>query len=260
MRITAPALPLPAALHGLPRPVLRAFLPPRRVPVLVIGASHTNAVFAELREARDASFGVLNMSQELGAARSLTRPFLAWFAPEVVVSMMGSVAYHLISLVEQRNPFDFEFPGAPPPLPQRRLVPCEEIRAELASRLSSSIDKTLLLHRTYDRPTAFVQPPPPSEDEEHNRRALERKRAELPPGGLAVAPFSVRLKCYRLQSQILAERFAAEGITAIDPPAAAIDEAGGLAAPYRMDDPVHGNRDYGRLVLEQLRAFHEASR
>jgi hypothetical protein len=253
--ISPRALPIPPRLHGLPGFVLRGGVPARRVPILVLGLSHANALAGALKSAPDPDFGVIVL--RAGGYSRLDRinpPLLARFAPGTVVSMIGGNEHHRLGLLEGPEPFDFEEPTVPWLDEGRRLIPRSQVRAALEKRLSTTIAKLRLLRTHYRQPTAHVASPPPIADEAHLARHLGAfaRNAGAEP---RFTPAAVRLKLYRLQNAILREACAAEDVAFMEPVAHALDEEGFLAAPFRKRDPTHANERYGAAVAEEIRAF-----
>ncbi|MBJ3778585.1 hypothetical protein JCR33_22985 [Acuticoccus sp. 2012] len=260
-------LPWPARYHHLPRFVLRGLVPPRKVPILIVGMSHTNAVAHALDHTPDRRFGIINLRQvkvpedtaemtakETRASLRIRRrpiPLFARFAPTVVVSMVGGANHHMLGLFEHAEPFDFEMPGAPDVLPGRRRLTYAEVRAVFEFHVHNSLDTIALLRRYYGKPVLHISAPPPTSDEAHIRRTLAPTRGDA-VARQPLTPAPIRMKMYLLQNQILREHCAANDITFVEPPAEALDDDGFLAEPYRSFDPVHGNVTYGQLVIRDI--------
>jgi len=251
----AHVLPWPAVLHGLPPAVLRGFAPRRKVPILIIGNSHSGALRQALDPARDPGVLVVRVASRPGAVYPrLNPPLLARYQPEVAVSIMAGNHHNVFGLLEPPEPFDFIVPEMPETLPGRRIVPVAEVRAVLAAHIEAFVKKLDAMQKAFACPLAHVASPPPVGDETHIKTY---------PGGFAprsglnpeVAPKSVRMKFYLLQNAIVREHCAARGIAFIPAPEAALDAEGFLAAPFRNQDPTHGNARYGRLVLDEIKAF-----
>ncbi|MCF3931953.1 hypothetical protein L1787_00820 [Acuticoccus sp. M5D2P5] len=242
----------------LPRMVLRGLKPARKLPVFVIGLSHTRSVYDVLKDDPDPRFGVLLIPKGKRSRLDEISPrLLSRFEPEIAVSMIGGNEHNLLGLIEQPEPFDFEEPSVPIMFEDRRIVPRAQVRAMLNLMLTGMLSKVRLLKRFYGKPTVHVASPPPIPDNEHLAQHLGAfaKSAGLEP---RFTPAPIRLKLYRMGNQIVKEMCEAEGIHFIGPMEEALDENGFLAAPYRKADPTHANARYGAHVLDALRAYADA--
>jgi len=229
--------------------------PAIRVPVYVVGMSHTRALAAAIE--RDGADDVMidrATRATMGADHPLTPEQLARYAPTVAISMMGGNQHNRIGLFESPEPFDFYLDADDTVLPGRRIVRHAEMRANIMEMTSRSFERTTELAGFYKVPTAHVASPPPVYDEAHLVETLAEKAAQL---GLPLkfTPPSIRMKLYRLQNRILQEWCDQNGIDFLPAPADGQTADGFLAPQFRRNDPTHGNARYGKLVLAQIRRY-----
>lgn len=255
LRLARP-LPWPKALHGLPPAVLRGFTPRRKVPVLIVGNSHTGALSQAIDSGKDPGLLIVRVAGRDGTPYPrLRHPLLARYQPEVVVSMIAGNHHNAIGLLEAPEPYDFLLDEHPGLLEGRRLVPLAEVEAAMEAHVAPHLVRLDRLLAAYPgRPAAHVAGPPPIGEESHIKTYPGNY---APASGLnpEITPKSVRLKLYAVQNRVLAAHCAARGIAFIPAPAAGCDAEGFLAADCRREDPTHGNARYGRLVLEEIKAF-----
>jgi hypothetical protein len=96
----------------------------------------------------------------------------------------------------------------------------------------------------------FYPPPPPVS-------ALDLK-PHFPPerivsfAGMDLEPIEFRVRMWQEQCRIVRALCAQRGIEFVPPPPAAMDAQGLLQRQFWGADPMHGNRDYGRLMLSRL--------
>lgn len=243
-------------MHGLPYWALRGLTPRRKVPVLVVGNSHTGALSQAYDSGKDPGVLIVRVAGRDGTPYPrLRHPLLARYQPQVVVSMIAGNHHNAIGLLEAPEPFDFILPEAPETLPGRRIVPLVEVAAAMEAHFSPHLVRLDRLLAAYEGvPAAHVAGPPPIADEGHIKTYPGNY---APPSGLnpEITPRSVRLKLYLLQNKLMAAHCEKRGIAFLPPPAGGLDADGFLAPSCRKEDPTHGNAVYGRLVLEEIKAF-----
>ncbi len=247
-------LPWPKALHGLPPAVLRGFTPRRKVPVLIVGNSHTGALTQAIDPNKDPGILIVRVAGRDGTPYPrLRHPLLARYQPEVVVSLIAGNHHNAIGLIEPPEPYDFIVDDMPGTLPGRRIVPLGEIEAAIEAHMAPHMVRLdRLLGAFPGKPAFHVAGPPPIGDEGHIKTYPGNY---APASGLnpQITPKSVRMKLYLVQNRLLAAHCAARGITFVAAPEAGCDAEGFLAADCRKEDPTHGNAHYGRLVLETIK-------
>lgn len=165
-------------------------------------------------------------------------------APESTLFVfMNGEEYHHMSIRSYNVPYDFEVPWRTDLAftPGRQVVPLEIVEKSANYFLQGAIANFYAL-RTFLPGLRIVNVicPPPSDAGE----------MDVP------ATHFVRLKNYLVYAKILREATERAGIKTLSPPAEALTEEGLLQKRY-MEDPVHGNRSYGELVVAQMRNLLE---
>lgn len=243
-------------MHGMPYVVLRGFTPRRKVPVLVVGNSHTGALSQALDPGKDPGVLIVRVAGRDGTPYPrLRHPLLARYQPQVVVSVIAGNHHNAIGLLEAPEPYDFMLPERSGTLPGRRIVPLAEVAAAIEAHMAPHLVRLDRLLGAYKGvPAAHVAGPPPIADEAHIKTYPGNY---APPSGLnpEVTPRSVRMKIYLLQNRLIAAHCKARGIAFLPPPAGGLDAEGFLAPECRKEDPTHGNAVYGRHVLEEIKIF-----
>jgi hypothetical protein len=251
-----PALTHAALAHPALEParrLLRRAFPPREI--TVIGHSHSWCV----GEAAQAQGFVLNhidlwksvqpIVEEGGEDR--LHPAIAARIEGRVFSLAGG-GYHLaLSALQAERRFDFLVPGEAGDLaPGAEIIPYDAARQAMAAYIRLFV-RMLALFAKAGRGRAYhVQSPPPPGDDA--RMAADLTTPVMTIQLTDIVPRSVRLKLWRLHSQIMREECARLGVGFIACPREAIDDDGFLRAAYYLD-PVHVNAAYGALVLKQIR-------
>ena len=245
-------LPWPERVRNAPSLLLRAGLPARKRPIIIVGSSHTHAVAKAIEARGDRDIGVLHIpAREAG---KFGAPLLARYQPRVAVSMLRGNEHHVFAMLEHEEPFDFHLPEARGVIEGRRIVPLAEVRAALASSLARTLEGLDLIMQRWAVPTMHLASPPPLERDEDIAPALASlapRRGVVP----RLAPASVRAKVYVLRNQIVREHCLALGVRFVPPPGAAVSPRGFLRRSFWSSDPTHANTAYGYLVLEQIDDF-----
>jgi hypothetical protein len=171
---------------------------------------------------------------------------------EEVISLVGGSAHDVLGLAQHRAAFDFVLPGAPelPVMRDAEVLPAAAVAAALRAQIEDEVlDLVCLLARS-GRKVTHVEPPPPIGDDPRLARELdlmgfvsEPERGPSPP--------SLRLKLWRLHSELVRTTYEASGVTYLSCPPDSQDRSGFLRPEYYAY-PCHVNEDYGSLVLRQL--------
>lgn len=158
--------------------------------------------------------------------------------PTLFVCLHGE-EYHHMCIHPYNAPPDFELPARPDLaiVPGRQVVPLEVVEQAAQFFLKKAIANLYAL-RTYYPQLRIVNVicPPPSDAGDVD----------------APATHYVRLKNYLVYENALREAAKSAGIESLSPPAQALSELGTLKKEY-AGDQVHGNKQYGELVLAQMR-------
>lgn len=234
--------------------------------MIVIGHSHVGAIHSAAR-----SLGVeLHLIQmktrskaSLVEAQTLHPDFLKEIQSYIekdqskfIFSFIGGALHTGLGLLQHPQPFDFILPDRPDiPLNQNAtILPYDAIKFTMARRLKFDLFVLSELRRRLNLPVIHFSSPPPVDNEAFILDTIrERLKEELGKQGVSPAP--LRLKLWRVESEIMRERCDVEGIQFVPPPPEALD-GDYLADAYRKD-PSHGNEAYGVLLVKQMRGFHQ---
>lgn len=169
-----------------------------------------------------------------------------------VVSFVGGGAPSVLGLAQHPEAFDFVLPGAPdlPLTPGAQIIPYDAMRAVLTELNAPYFSLMRQVRDASGGKTFHIEGPTPVADPERLGPAIS-----LVPGRLkAFSPRVLRLKIWRLQSAILSDFCAGEGIIFVRRPPETADAEGYLREEY-LKDPTHANAAYGALIIEQVRAL-----
>ncbi len=174
----------------------------------------------------------------------------------VLVSCIGGNSYNILGLLNHPRPFDFVLPSQPrlEIAAEHELIPACLVREILRERLDAH-NFTILraLRAAIGRPMYHLESPPPVPSEEHIRKFPGVFRDRMAACG--VSPAALRYKLWRLQSELVQEACAAEGIVFVPVPDEARDDSGFLSETAWNPDPTHGNAWYGACVLRHIAAI-----
>lgn len=180
-------------------------------------------------------------------------------AADAIVSCVGGNAHNRVGLVNHPQRFDFVLAEDPdlPLDPSATILPSDAVRASLERAMSPRMRAFHAVCARTTKPMFHIESPPPIPSEDHIRRhpgVFGSKIAEL-----GVSPALLRYKLWRLHSTIVRELCVEAGVTFVPAPGEARDAHGMMVERAWGDDPTHGNRWYGELVLRQLAAIIGAS-
>lgn len=186
-----------------------------------------------------------------GALHPAVRAALAGSEAEVFVSVLGGNDHSMIGVAAHAPRFDFVLPEEPDlPLDDTALlVPAEMLRAELARRTAPHVQSLALLREAVGGRVVHLESPPPL-PEAHIRCYPVPFAEEI--AQLGVAPAPLRVKLWRLHSQLYREACARLGIEFIPSPPAARGADGTLRMELCHPDATHANILYGGMMLAQV--------
>jgi hypothetical protein len=150
-------------------------------------------------------------------------------------------------------PFDFYMPGdAQEEMTVRNgeVIPYDVMLATCAARVARAMTIVRHLKSLTSLPIYHILSPPPASDEHAQAYPSAAFRELLAKHG--ITPARVRRKLWRLCNVAARQMYEGMGISVIEAPSEALDECGNLAPQYCAQDPVHGNADYGALVIDRL--------
>jgi len=218
--------------------------------------SSEEAIAVETVSLRDDHYRKLvALNPDEAAARELRARALA--ADLVFVSISGN-AHNMLGLAEPPVPLDFHHPALPQFAIREdvEIVPYRMIRSVFESALSGVRVYYRYLTKLLDRPMFQCEPPPPKASEafilEHAGSFASMLKTTR------VAPASVRMKMWKLQSDVMQAMCKETGIGFLPCPPESLDVDGFLAERLQAKDATHANAHYGALVLRQLAAVARA--
>ena len=226
-----------------------------RTPVL-IGHSHAKAIFeaAELQGVRLNGYNFWSAPQPaLNADRSAFHPKIAEVLQRgPVFSAVGGSVHSVMAMVQHPRPFDFVLPSRPdlPMIEGAEVVPFAAIRRAMAGAVAEYLQIMRLVREQATGRVFHLEPPPPLED--GGRVLQDVPWMFFPDLTREVAPASLRYKCWRLHSELLAAFCAEHGVELIPAPPEAMDGRGYLKPAHYLD-AMHVNASYGALVLRQMK-------
>lgn len=226
-----------------------------RTPVL-IGHSHAKAIFeaAEQEDVRLKGYNFWSAPQPaIAADRKAFHPEIAeTLAHGPVFSAVGGAVHNVMAMVRHPRPFDFVLPSRPdlPMIAGAEVVPFAAFRRAMAASVEEYLQIMQLVVQAATGPVFHIEAPPPIEDSD--RVLADVPWMFFPDLTREVAPASLRYKCWRLHSELVAGFCADRGIALIPAPLEAMDRGGYLKPEYYLD-AMHVNASYGALVLAQMK-------
>lgn len=172
------------------------------------------------------------------------------------LSSFGGNRHNIFGLIDHPTPFDFILPSHPD-LPLRRnatLIPYDVLRDALTSFTHASLSEISALRNTYAGYVGHLESPPPNGDDAYVRKFLDpyfKDKAK----GLGIAPRHLRLKLWRLHSEIVLEHCKMRNIDFIPVPEESRDQDGFLLPQGYSTSATHANHWYGSLVVAQISAL-----
>ena len=244
--------------------------------IAVFGDSHVAALAqAQNFSGRKSHYGHISLFQRLKDknGKRLGDITLSGFCREIskygpddfIFSAVGGNNYAVVSTVRDRTEYDFLASPSETNLvrEEAELVPFRAIANHIESALRGTLGPVLEAIRSSTSAKLFyLAPPPPKEDNSFIAAHFEKRFAQ--DGMLDLGPTrpDLRLKCWKLQLDCLAEICDELGFRLIMPPAKSVTPAGFLVPQCYAKDVTHGNRVYGDYVLKQIskitRTFDQA--
>lgn len=240
---------------------------------LLYGDSHSEAVFqaAELRSRRRTPTPVQvhrtrRVKGETVIGDTSPEDFLSLASAlgdrDVIITMIGGNQHAVFSLIQHPVPFDVIEPGmaADCLVPDAEIIPYRLVSAALDSGVRGRDGRALKALRNATKARLVLMiPPPPKRDGDFIRKYHERRFAN-DIAELGVSSAELRMKIWRMQRDLLRAYCRELNIETLDPPEAAVDDAGYLLPEYYANDATHANRDYGLLLLNLFEAHFVSER
>lgn len=229
---------------------------PRRHQAVLIGHSHSEAIFAA---ANARGLDVAGYNFWLAPQPAVTEAGLHPHLQSVlrqgpVFSAVGGAVYVMVGLVQHPEPFDFVLPERPdlPFIEGARPLPVAAVEDAMLDQLDHYHRILGFMRAGADGPMRHFEAPPPAAD---NAMVLaDVPWMFFPNLTREVSPPWLRWKLWRLESALTRAFCAQRDIEFVPCPAVAQDEDGFLRSDYYRD-ATHANDAYGVLVAEQLAAL-----
>lgn len=218
------------------------------VPALILGESHAVVLARAIEVTKHDLFVSVDVRRGSDASK-VNFGLFDFYKPSKLILAFGGTEHNIIGLIEAENRFDFLWPPFDDFDMDRTLIPAAAIEDVIGLRMRGGIKRALRARQMFDCPAYALAPPPPffAIDD----RTLLPK-AFLPLLEAGVAPALIRRKLYAVQCAMMKALYAEHGIGFIDAPSESSDKDGFLLRKYWSSDPTHGNRRYGRLLLQHL--------
>ncbi len=150
------------------------------------------------------------------------------------------------------EPFDFILPSAPdlPLTPGARIIPYAEIKEALRQHIRHIVLGVGLVAKHAKAPVAYLEPPPPIESNDHIAATAAWEKDAIASRGMT-SPW-LRLKFYRLHSELIAEACSAAGVPFHHVPDNARTENGFITPDGVGDDPMHATPGWAAKIIREV--------
>lgn len=173
---------------------------------------------------------------------------------DFVFSAVGGNQYAIVSTV--RPAIDYDFFASPTDElsgDNVQLVPFRALASFIESGIRESVGPVLrAIRNSTDAQVFHLVPPPPKQDNEFIAAHSEGYFAKEGLQDFGPTRPELRLKCWKVQLEILATLCEELGIGLIMPPEETVTADGYLERSYYAKDVSHANRRYGEAVLRQI--------
>jgi hypothetical protein len=176
--------------------------------------------------------------------------------PDRLYCFVGGGMPAILGVAQHPIRFDFALPWRPDlaPAPDAQGIPYDAMRALMTARVRKHFQSLTKLKRFRLPMMQFESPPPIFDNAVVARMSGSYANEAGSPKGEAALGISdpyLRYKLWSLHSRVFEDFCTQNDIAYVKNPPAALDEKGFLAPAY-WGDFVHGNADYGALVLRNL--------
>lgn len=174
---------------------------------------------------------------------------------DTVISVIGGNQYAVASTVRREPFYTIVTAGEAIIAGETGIIPYRAMKSYIASGVFNSDGPMLRKIRDATRAHVFhLLPPPPKADNDYIRRYHESRFAAEGLGEFAPHSPGLRLSCWQMQRDCLAELCEEIGVELLAPPAVTMDADGFLDPHYYGKDVTHANRRYGEQLLRQIAA------
>lgn len=181
--------------------------------------------------------------------------YLAEKQPDTLICACRGNEHSIVSMLQHPIPFDFRIPGEEGTLiPRAEELPYALIKAQLSqiARNNSLLFWDFLTsecREVFRGPLYMLPPPPPIGNAEHILSYPSSFGALASRYGVTPAP--LRAKLWRVYVRILKDASQAKNQLFVNLPET-IFTNGCLSERFWSEDPTHGNKAYGKVILEHV--------
>jgi hypothetical protein len=240
-------------------------------PATFIGQSHTQCIIeAMIAGGHHVHWGCVTDAQgrsmlieedgkvlfEAGTARQLRQKA---DESDFCASTIAGNAHNVIGFMALSPPFDFEMPGVDAPLNgNARIIPYRTMRASLLKLLNQSDFKFVdALFEVLPEIQFHIQSPAPPRDNDLCMSLIDPYFRKAHPEAEVADPW-LRLKLWKLHSDLFRVKFAQKGAGFVEVPPESLDLNGFLLPSYVNEkSSTHANVRYGQLVVDQIRRLRQ---
>ncbi|TAJ85501.1 MAG: hypothetical protein EPO10_28505 [Reyranella sp.] len=171
---------------------------------------------------------------------------------DVVLCLRGE-HYAQHGLTQTNPPYDFVLPGYEtlPFEAGAQIVPYKAVYEHYERILRSTLDQISQYHTLFQHNLYHLEIPPPYEDNDYMSKHLHTYLARAHPSGFQIASPTLRFKLWRICSDIYRHKCESLGIKYVPVPSETMVD-GRYLAPTYFDDGFHGNRSYGKQVVQNF--------
>ncbi len=234
--------------------------------VLLLGSSHLGAVWEGLQQGAPSSIDInvrflMDFRKDSRVVIWDDQPRLL---PEVEELVENASAFEAIFLsvsgsdylelcLTEAVDFDFASHGLPDDDSVSRRIPFAEIKAALAHHIRHVVETTKLVAKKAPVPLYYLESPPPIGDNDF----LTAHPSWAAPAFAKAPPANpiLRLKMWRLHSQIVREICTKCGVKFVAVPESVMDSRGMLVRDAYRDDIMHANAWYGSQIVVQANSL-----
>ena len=174
---------------------------------------------------------------------------------DVVLSMIGGNQHAVFSTIQHPQTYDFFTPGEPAPEAGVEIIPYRVVEDVFEHGLRKGDAKSLeALRKGTKARVVHIIPPPPKADNAFIEQNHETLFAQNNLHTHGVSPPALRLKYWKLQTQILTKICDELGIEVMMPPAITVGGDGFLNPDFYARDATHANYHYGEKLMREVEA------
>jgi hypothetical protein len=172
--------------------------------------------------------------------------------PDIIAALLFGSEYFALCFPTTHRKFDFLIPGSgqPPSEAGAEIIPYDLVFEMAYQTFRPHFGLMQHIQAVTKIPVAYLLPPPPTSQTAVIQKNLSESLRELtelyymPSASLIYKSWCI----YAAATRELCSEF---GIAVVPPPREALDEQGLLRIEY-VKDCLHGNAEYGAIVIEQL--------